>query len=171
MTELLALSIAIATSDDIDGILALQAANQPERGGMLSVNFPRDKLMQLIAGMPFLVARRGARVTGFLVTASRRMYAEVPVIRAMFDAYPGADDAYVCGPICIAADERGSGLAQMLLDEVRQRIPDREGVSFIRDDNQASMRASARAGFRTVGHFTHLDRPMTVVVTGPQRST
>jgi predicted GNAT superfamily acetyltransferase len=170
MTEPLPVSIGIATPDDLDGILALQAANQPEQGGMLSVNFARDKLVQLIADMPFIVARRGGDVTGFLVTASRRTYADVPVIRAMFGAYPGADDAYVCGPICVAADERGSGLARLLLDEVQQRLPDREGVSFIRDDNQASMRASLRAGFRAVGHFTHLDRPMTVVVTGPQRA-
>jgi predicted GNAT superfamily acetyltransferase len=167
MSELLPLCIDVATSADLDGILALQAANQPEQGGMLSVNFPRDKFEQLIADMPLIVARRGDDVRGFLVTASRRMYADVPVIRAMFGAYPGADDAYVCGPICVAADERGTGVAQALLLEVQQRFQDREGVSFIRDDNQASMRASLRAGFRAAGHFTHLERPMTVVVIGP----
>ena len=39
--------------------------------------------------------------------------------------------------------------------ELRQLLPEREGVLFIRRDNPASLRAHARMGMREVAEFTH----------------
>ena len=56
-------NIGRATEADLDGILELQAANQPERGGMLSANLSRSRVAELMLGMPLIVARRVAALS------------------------------------------------------------------------------------------------------------
>ena len=145
--------IGKATEADLDGILELQAANQIGRGGMLSAELPRSRIAEMMHNMPLIVARRDGRVTGFLMTMTRTMNAELPVIRAMFSAYPGAEDTYVYGPICVDPAERGKGLAAAMFSELRRLEPGREGVLFIRVDNEASLRAHRRMGMREVASF------------------
>jgi predicted GNAT superfamily acetyltransferase len=142
-----------ATEIDLDGIMALQAANQPERGGTLSASFPRSRIATMMRAMPLIVARCSGRITGFLLTSTREMNADVPIIRAMLAAYPGATDAYVYGPICVSAEERGKGVAQAMFAELQRFLPGREGILFIRRDNPASLRAHARMGMREVAGF------------------
>lgn len=145
--------IGRATDEDLDGIIELQAANQPERGGTLSASLPRSRIASMMVGMPLIVARSGGRITGFLMTSTREMNADVPVIRAMLEAYPGASDAYVYGPICVGAMERGMGLAQAMFAALQRLLPGREGVLFIRRDNPASLRAHAKMGMHEVAGF------------------
>jgi predicted GNAT superfamily acetyltransferase len=142
-----------ATQSDLDGILELQAAEQPERGGMLSASLPRSRIAEMMRAMPVIVARNGGRIAGYLMTSTQEMNADVPVIRAMLAAYPGAPDSYVYGPICVSADERGKGLAQAMFAEVQRCLPHREGILFIRRDNPASLRAHEKMGIREVAHF------------------
>lgn len=146
-------TIGKATETDLDGILALQAANQVARGGALSAELPRDRIAAMMGDMPLVVARGEQGVLGFLMTTTRAMNADFPIIRAMFAAYPGSADAYVYGPICVAASERGKGLAQALFQELRRLQPGREGILFIRRDNDASIRAHLRMGMREVAGF------------------
>lgn len=142
-----------ATELDLDGIVELQAANQTERGGMLSASLPRSRIAAMMHDMPLIVARRDGNITGFLMTTTRAMNTDLPIIRAMFAAYEGAADAYVYGPICVGAQERGKGLAQAMFAELRRLEPGREGILFIRRDNAASLRAHARMGMREVATF------------------
>lgn len=146
-------TIGKATYADLDGILQLQAANQIARGGMLSAELPRSRIVEMMDSMPFIVARRGKRVTGFLMTTTRAMNAELPVIRAMFSAYPGAADAYVYGPVCVETTQRGEGVAGSMFAALRRLEPGREGVLFIRTDNEASLRAHGRMGMQEVAKF------------------
>lgn len=146
-------SIGKATDSDLDGILELQAANQIARGGMLSVELPRLRIVEMMDNMPLIVARRKERITGFLMATSRTMNAELPVIRAMFSAYPGAKDAYVYGPVCVDPTQRGKGLAGAMFAELRRLECGREGVLFIRTDNEASLRAHRRMGMQEVAKF------------------
>jgi predicted GNAT superfamily acetyltransferase len=81
------------------------------------------------------------------------MNADVPIIRAMLTAYPGATDAYVYGPVCVSADERGKGLAQAMFAELQRLLPEREGILFIRRDNPASLRAHEKMGMHEVADF------------------
>jgi predicted GNAT superfamily acetyltransferase len=81
------------------------------------------------------------------------MNADVPIIRAMLAAYPGATDAYVYGPICVSAEERGKGLAQAMFAELQRLLPGREGILFIRRDNPASLRAHEKMGMHEVAGF------------------
>jgi predicted GNAT superfamily acetyltransferase len=149
------MQIGRATRDDIGGILALQELNQPEHGGLLSARLPRAWFEAAMDAMPIILARRDGQVVGYLVSASRTAVAGVPVIAAMLRAYPGADDAYVYGPVCVAAAERGHGVAAAMFAALRAELPGREGILFIRTDNLASLRAHARMGVRRVAEFEH----------------
>jgi predicted GNAT superfamily acetyltransferase len=145
--------IGRATEIDLDGIMELQTANQPERGGTLSASLPRSRIAKMMRDMPLIVARCSGRITGFLMTSTREMNADVPIIRAMLAAYPAATDAYVYGPICVSAEERGKGLAQAMFAELQRLLPGREGILFIRRDNPASLRAHAKMGMHEVAGF------------------
>ncbi len=150
------LEIVIARESDLDGVLALQAANQIANGGLLSASYARSQLQSMMQVMPLLVARREERVVGFLICPTEEVAARIPILRAMLDAYQArAADAYVYGPICIDAAERGRGVAQLLFEELRRLLPGREGVLFIRRDNDASLRAHRKMGMTEVSRFSH----------------
>ncbi len=148
-----AITLGPASAGDLDGILLLQAANQIAQGGSLSAEFSRQRIAAMMDAMPLLVARRGERVVAYLMTSSPAMNADVPIIQAMLYAYGGPDDAYVYGPICVDQHERGQGLAQALFTELRQLLPRREGILFVREDNAASLRAHEKMGLRRVASF------------------
>ena len=147
------MDIGRATEIDLDGIMELQTANQPERGGTLSASLPRSRIAKMMRAMPLIVARCNGRISGFLMTSTRDMNADVPIIRAMLAAYPGATDAYVYGPICVSVEERGKGLAQAMFADLQRVLPGREGILFIRRDNPASLRAHEKMGMREVAGF------------------
>jgi predicted GNAT superfamily acetyltransferase len=145
--------ISRATEADLDGIIELQTANQPEHGGKLSANLPRSRIVGMMHDMPLIVARRGGCIIGYLMTSTREINADVPIIRTMLTAYPGAADAYVYGPICVDAENRGKGLAQAMFTELQRLEPVREGILFIRRDNPASLRAHAKMGMHETATF------------------
>jgi len=145
--------ISQAFETDIEGILELQAANQAGKGGSLSASLPRSRIIKMMGSMPIVVARCKGRIVGFLMTSTRAMNADIPIIRAMLAAYRGTDNAYVYGPVCVEADKRGRGLAQAMFAELRQLQPGREGILFIRRDNTASLRAHKKMGMRKVASF------------------
>ena len=148
-------AITVATPDDIGGILALQDANAPDRGGTLSAAFSADWFAATIADMPVIVAVRDGGIVGFLVSAKFRAHADVPIVQAMRRAYAGTADLILYGPVCVAARERGSGLAGRMFATLRQQLPGREGILFIRRDNAASLRAHAKMGMVEVAAFDH----------------
>ena len=146
--------IDLANEHDIDGILDLQECNLPP-SGTLSARLPRAWFEAGMAAMPIVVARRDGHVVGYLASAPLAAGTGVPVIEAMLRAYRGAPDAYVYGPICVAEVERGRGLASAMFAALRERLPGREGILFIRRDNAASLRAHAKMGMQEVAEFTH----------------
>lgn len=155
MTTIGNIEVAVAGEADLHGILALQAANQISSGGMLSASFSRSQLQLMAKDMPLLVARRDQAVVGFLVCSTTETIRDIPIIMAALDSYPArAHDAYVYGPICIDEQERGHGLAQLLFDELKRLLPRREGVLFVRRDNEASIKAHRRMGMREVSSFS-----------------
>jgi len=147
--------IAIAILDDLSGILALQDANQPERGGILSARFPRDWILAAIARETIMVARRDRHIVGYVISGEISSQADVPVVQAMLRAYGPPPNAYLYGPVCVAQPERGKGLAAALFDALRARFPGRDSVTFIRRDNLPSRKAHAKMGMTEVAAFTH----------------
>jgi L-amino acid N-acyltransferase YncA len=155
--------ISLATSADVDGILGLQEENLSHRGGMLSVALSREWFERTLSEMPIIVTRNEARMVGFLVSSSFAAFAKVAVIESMLGVYCGDGDAYIYGPICVAHGERGRGLALRMFAALRAQLPGREGILFIRRDNEASLKAHIKMGIREVGEFTHRDVVHTVL--------
>lgn len=149
--------ISIACEADVPGIHALMMENLAARGGSLSASFSPEQIVAMLRAMPMVIARHEGEVIGFLMTSTCAGSQEVPILRAMLEAYPGRDDAYVYGPICVAAGRRGQGLAQAMFAELRRQLPGREGILFVRRDNAASLRAHARMNLQEVACFTFRD--------------
>jgi ribosomal protein S18 acetylase RimI-like enzyme len=147
--------IALATRDDIEGILHLQEQNLLARGGLLSVRLPGAFIEAALNDLPQIVARRNGKIVGYLLAGSRGVHTQTPIIQTMFRAYPGSNDAYVYGPICVAESERGRELATALFAELRERLPGRECVAFVRRDNAASLRVHLKMGMKDVASFEH----------------
>lgn len=147
------LKVGVATRADLSGIVALLKANLQQNGGSLSAGLPRRRIAMMLRKMPLIVTRRGKRISAFLMTTPRALNADVAVVRAMLEANPEHPDAYVYGPVCVSASERGQGLAGMLFEELRRRLPRRKGILFIRRDNHASIRAHVKMGMLEVNGF------------------
>jgi predicted GNAT superfamily acetyltransferase len=146
--------IGLATRDDIAGILDLQERNLRKNGGALSVPLSAEWLDAAIGGMPIIVARRGGRIVGYVVTSPLDEQSDSPILDGMLQAYPGSPGSYVYGPICVAESERGKGVARAMFDALRARLRGREGFTFIRADNAVSRKVHAGMGMREAATFT-----------------
>jgi ribosomal protein S18 acetylase RimI-like enzyme len=138
---------------DTDGIFDLAQKNSPKNGGNLSVQFSREDIAAGIHASPAAVARRNAVVVGFVLTRAREG-PNPPILEAMFQAYPGAKDAYSYGPVCVDESVRGNGIAKRMFEQLRKMLPGREGILFIRADNEWSLRAHRKMGMHKVAEFT-----------------
>jgi L-amino acid N-acyltransferase YncA len=148
--------IAVATQDDLPGILALQDENQPDRGGVLSVRLPHEWFTAAIAARRVVVARRDGKPVGYLAAEEVATQMHLPIMQAMLRAYPASPNAFLHGPICVAQSERGRGLAGALFQAALDgRQQGRESVTFIRSDNAPSLRAHVKMGMNEVAVFTH----------------
>lgn len=147
--------VSVAGPEDIADILVLQSENQPSKGGALSVEFPAQWFEIVMKDMPIVIARREGRLVGYLVSSPQAATKQLALNQAKYRAYPAGPEAYNSGPLCIAASERGRGLASKLFDAQRALLRGREGVAFIRRDNAASRAVHARCGFREVAQFAH----------------
>ena len=156
--------IALATPEDLSGIIAQQDANQPDRGGILSARFPQEWILSAIVNDTVMVARRDGNIAGYLMFGELTSQAHVPVVKAMLQAYAPRQNSFLYGPVCVAQSERGRGLAGALFDALRERFSGRDSITFIRRDNLASRRAHAKMGMTEVAAFTHDGVEQLVVV-------
>jgi L-amino acid N-acyltransferase YncA len=117
------------------------------------VRFTREQIASSIQASPAVVARRNGKVIGFVLTRDKSGV-NPPILEAMFRAYPGAENAYSYGPVCVDTSARGFGIAAMMFEELRKLLPGREGVLFIKASNESSLRAHRKMDMREVGEFT-----------------
>jgi L-amino acid N-acyltransferase YncA len=158
--------IALATNNDVIGILDLQERNLSKNGGSLSVPFSTKWFETAIADAQVIVARRNGNIVGYLVFSTFAAQAHVPLVQAMLKSYSGTPDAYNYGPICVAETERGRGVADAMFAALKERLPRREGIAFIRCDNKASLLAHKKMGMKEVAEFTHGGISFAVVAYG-----
>lgn len=160
-------SVQQATVTDVDAIVALMHAAQDAGGIGLSQAMPHDLVRGFVEAMPCVVARRnGALIGAVLAQPKPEGDAAGPVTRAMLDAYPGDAAAYVYGPVAVAGEERGQGLAQIMASELMRLLPGREGILFVHAANEASLRAHAKIGAVVVADFEWNGRPFRVLAIG-----
>ena len=153
--------IAQAQEADLGGIFELARTNGPENGGRLAVRFTREQIASSIQASPAVVARQGGEVIGFVLTRDKKA-ANPPIIEAMFRAYPGGENAYSYGPVCVDASARGLGIAARMFEELRKILPEREGVLFIKASNEPSLRAHRKMDMREVSEFVFEDTHLIV---------
>lgn len=148
-------TIKIATLSDLPGIVKLQKANQIAQGGSLSAELKPEQIQEMMSDMPQIVAIVDDEVVGFLLTTSQAVNKQrnVPVVDAMFGSYTGSEDSYIYGPVCVSNTQRGKGLAQLMFKELLHQEPNREGILFIKSDNEASLRAHEKMGIKKVSTF------------------
>lgn len=151
------IDIRKAVKSDLPGLLKLQQANQLAQGGSLAAALTAGQIEQMMADMPQIVACRNNEVVAFLLTTSLEVSRKRPllIIDKTLQAYPYADqDAYLYGPVCVSESERGNRLAQLMFARLLELEPNRQGILFIRSDNEPSLRAHSRMGMIKVGEFT-----------------
>jgi ribosomal protein S18 acetylase RimI-like enzyme len=143
-----------AEPGDVDGIIKLAEDNYADRGGTLTGRLVREAVAETIQILPGIVARRDGKIIGFLLTWEKAL-SKHPCVRAMLEAYPGSPDAYVYGPVCVDASARGCGVAGAMFEELSRLLPGREGILFIRESNDASIRAHRKMGMQTTRKFMY----------------
>ncbi|WPX54801.1 MULTISPECIES: GNAT family N-acetyltransferase [unclassified Pseudomonas] len=150
------ITIDRASKTDLQGIVELQHANQLAQGGTLAAELAPHQIEEMMQDMPQIIARRNAEIVAFLMTTSQAVNKKrpIPVVEKTLQAYPYAEsDAYIYGPICVSDEERGNGLAQLMFEKLLEEEPGRQGVLFIRGDNEPSLRAHKKMGMNKVGEF------------------
>jgi L-amino acid N-acyltransferase YncA len=153
MTEVY--DIALATPDDIPGILALQEPNLPDSGGSLSVRQSADWFKHTMLEMPLIVGRRNGKVVGYMLSTSLAAKAQVAIVQAMLRRFPAPPNCYSYGPVCVAETERGKGLAGAMFEKLRAELPGRPAMTFIVADNVPSLIAHRKMGMQELGTFTN----------------
>lgn len=150
------ITIRTAVLSDLKGILELQSANQTSQGGTLSGELNLDQIQEMMSDMPQIAAIVNNQVVGFLLTTSQAVHQKrnVPIVDAMFKSYSGNSESYIYGPVCVSQTQRGKGLAQLMFKELLLQKPNREGILFIRNDNEASLRAHEKMGMHKVSDFS-----------------
>jgi len=145
--------IALATLEDIPGIITLQDPNVIDRGGGLSVRQTADWFKRSMLEMPIIVSRHDGKVVGYVLSTSLAAKSHVVIVQAMLRSFPAPSDCYLYGPVCVDTTERGKGLAGMMFEELRTRLPGRPAMTFVRADNAPSLRAHRKMGMRELGSF------------------
>lgn len=147
--------IKIATLEDLPGIVKLQKENQIAQGGSLSAELTKEQIQEMMSDMPQIVAIVDDEVVGFLLTTSQEVNRNrnVAIVDAMFTSYKANPDSYIYGPVCVSNTQRGKGLAELMFKELLEKQPNREGVLFIKSDNEASLKAHEKMGIKKVSSF------------------
>ena len=158
------ISTRLARASDARRISELLAANGSDRGGMLMGRWPVEAIEQRIAArQPIVVAVDEVdRLLGVLLS-SEKGFENAPPVEAMLKAWPGDDDAYVYGPVCIATEARGQGVLEALCAKLRTTYSNREAILFIREDNPNSLRAHLKLGMREVARYELNDESFIVL--------
>ena len=157
--------IALATRDDIAGILDLQEQNLRERGGTLSVRFTREWFEAALGDMPVIVARKVGRVVGYLVSSS-------PAAQGHRADHRGhaAGLSWRAGCLPLRADlrcrerARAGPAGRADVGARRAAARPRKASPSSGATIRRSMRAHAKIGMRQVAEFIHDDAAIVVVV-------
>ena len=160
----------VSTPDEVGQILDLQAANLPAvlapekmaSQGFVTVRHDPDVLQRMNRAAPSIIAKDGDRVVGYALVMPRAFAPDVPILRPLFELLDGLswrggllrDQTrwFVMGQICVDEAYRGRGIVDGLYRTMAETSRDRYDftVTEVAARNTRSLRAHARAGFRTL---------------------
>jgi L-amino acid N-acyltransferase YncA len=160
------IEIRWAQTEDAARVSSLLTMNSSQRGGALYGDWSIGVVAKWISsGALIVIAIDGSKLLGALFTSEKAQASAAPVV-AMLRAWPGADDAYVYGPVCIDEAARGKGVLEKLFAYVTGRLPGRAPVLFIKANNTRSLQAHAKLGLRQVADF-RLGGEVFIVLSNP----
>jgi len=164
--------VGLATPRDLEGIIALQRANlesaldpgEMRAQGFVTVAHTPAILERMHAMAPSIVARSGDEIVGYALTMPVACKSLVPLLEPMFTLFarleaggrPLRDSRfYVCGQVCVARAERGSGIFDALYRAHAENYAASHDwiVTQISMRNPRSIRAHARVGFREIARY------------------
>jgi GNAT superfamily N-acetyltransferase len=159
---------------DLEGILALQAANLRDtldpavalREGFVTARYDLELMEAMHRETPSIVALDGEAVVGYALVTTRGVGGRHPLLadlvaqidRSHWRGAPVRElDYLVCGQLCVAASHRGQGLVDALYGEFRRTMsPHYEAVvTDVARDNPRSLRAHQRCGFVAYGTLVY----------------
>lgn len=178
MREAEAVTVRLATIEDIEGVKALlkkyhrdTISDEDRPDGFVTTAITDEQLTELIQkehGVTIIAepAERGPdRVLGFCFAAPWEFWSAWPLFRHMIDIIPDYEfegrklvvsDTYQYGPVCVDRTIRGTGAFEELffasLDQFRDRFPIM--LTFVNQINKRSENAhNNKAHMETIGTF------------------
>lgn len=154
--------IRIATEQDIEGILQLQAQNlypnlsaEELADGFVMTPFTADLIHVLLTRSGVFVAESDGKIVGYLLANTWDFFSQWEIFRLMIQRLPElkfqgknieVERSFQYGPICIDRSYRGSVMFPQLFAKMRSSFaPDFPiGVTFINQLNQRSLIAHTR---------------------------
>jgi hypothetical protein len=152
-----------ANSQDIEGILRLQAVNlysnlsepQREAQGFVTTPFTPEQIQILIDQTGAFVAVQADQVVGYAFAGSWAFFSQWPIFPHMVSLLPSLEfagqqitdsNSFQYGPVCIDQALRGSDAFPQLFATMRSGMRDRYplGVTFINQKNPRSFAAHNR---------------------------
>jgi hypothetical protein len=100
------LSVRVATQLDVEAMSTLLVANSAEHGGQLYGNWSVGDVKKWIDSNVLTLLAVSDRALLGVLFASEKWQASAPVALATLKAWPGGNDAYLYGPVCIAQEAR-----------------------------------------------------------------
>jgi len=116
----------------------MQDVNLHENGGGFSVRQTAEWFRRTMSEMPIILARCDGVVVGYALATSIAAKSHVSIVQTMLRAFPAPTNCNLNGLVCVRESERGNGLAAMMYQEMRKRLPGRAAMSFVRSDNTPS---------------------------------
>lgn len=160
----------VSNADEVRQISELQASNHPSAissetmvsQGFVTVRHDRAVLQRMNEAAPGIIAKDGDRVVAYALVMPREFASDVPILGPLFemlDALSWRDALlreqtrwFVMGQVCVAEGYRGLGVFDGLYRAMAAEYRDRYDftVTEVAARNTRSLRAHARAGFRTL---------------------
>jgi GNAT superfamily N-acetyltransferase len=160
----------VSNAGEVRQIRELQAANLPSAltpdtmasQGFVTVRHDLDVLQRMNEAAPAIIAKDGDWVVAYALVMPREFASDVPILQPLFEmldalSWRGAllrDQPrwFVMGQVCVAEAYRGRGVFDGLYRAMAEAYRDRYDftVTEVAARNTRSLRAHARAGFRTL---------------------
>ena len=163
---------SLATYDDIDGILELQAKNlvtnlkdDEKDDGFVTTPFTLEQIKNLINLDGVFIAKDGKKVISYVMCASWQYWIKWPMFEYMVSfleslEYKGEkltiNNSYQYGPICVTKEYRGKKIFENIFEFARKEMSKKYPilVTFINKINKRSYEAHVRKlGLEVITEF------------------
>lgn len=167
------LTLAIATLDDIEGVLALQElylvsnlSEEEKKSGFVTTPFTIPQLTEVIGNKGLFIAKDNHQVIAYIFAESWAFFDQWPIFNYMCSLFSDlsflefkkitTSNSFQYGPICIHANYRGKGLIKPLFELMRKNMLPRYPLSltFINKKNIPSFKAhTEKLQWTVIGDF------------------